>query len=254
MNTIKALFFDIDGTLIPFGENTIDQKIIDAINEVKKKGYKVGIATSRPMTLIKAAKNIFDVEWDAFVAGSGTKLFDQDLNLYKDHSLDINLQKELFKIASDHNIAVYTCGEESYFTEMNEYAKWLKETYHVDSNTVHPFDGNSIQLLTLLGPNQDEIKDLYKSYKEIRFVVGGKYNLDIFPTNHNKKTGIHEFMKDWGFNPQDYMSFGDTQGDYEMLIDANVGIAMPNATEDTKEVADYVCQDIPEALKKYNIL
>ena len=38
---IKAIFFDIDGTLKSFKTHSIPQSAIDAINQVKSKGIKV---------------------------------------------------------------------------------------------------------------------------------------------------------------------------------------------------------------------
>ena len=45
---IKILFFDIDGTLLEFGKKKMHQKLVDALNLVKKKGIKIILATGRP--------------------------------------------------------------------------------------------------------------------------------------------------------------------------------------------------------------
>ena len=45
---IKILFFDIDGTLLEFGKKEMHQELIVALNEVKKKGIKIFLATGRP--------------------------------------------------------------------------------------------------------------------------------------------------------------------------------------------------------------
>ena len=44
---IKILFFDIDGTLLEFGKKEMHQELIIALNEVKKKGIKIFLATGR---------------------------------------------------------------------------------------------------------------------------------------------------------------------------------------------------------------
>ena len=45
---IKILFFDIDGTLLELGQKEMHQELIIALNEVKKKGIKIFLATGRP--------------------------------------------------------------------------------------------------------------------------------------------------------------------------------------------------------------
>ena len=44
---IKAIFFDIDGTLVSFKTHHIPQSTIDAIRKTKAKGIKIYISTGR---------------------------------------------------------------------------------------------------------------------------------------------------------------------------------------------------------------
>lgn len=48
---IKALFFDIDGTLVSFNTHQIPQSAIQAITRAKEKGIKIYISTGRPLSL-----------------------------------------------------------------------------------------------------------------------------------------------------------------------------------------------------------
>lgn len=45
---IKALFFDIDGTLVSFNTHLIPQSTIDSLRLAKQQGIKVYISTGRP--------------------------------------------------------------------------------------------------------------------------------------------------------------------------------------------------------------
>ena len=45
--TIKALFFDIDGTLVSFQTHRIPQSTVDALERAKKNGVKVYISTGQ---------------------------------------------------------------------------------------------------------------------------------------------------------------------------------------------------------------
>ena len=49
---IKALFFDIDGTLVSFRTHEIPESTVNALEEVKKQGLKVYISTGRPLSII----------------------------------------------------------------------------------------------------------------------------------------------------------------------------------------------------------
>lgn len=58
MEEIKALFFDIDGTIVEFQSNRIRKEVVQAISKAHENGYKVGIASSRPLTIINDIENI----------------------------------------------------------------------------------------------------------------------------------------------------------------------------------------------------
>ena len=41
----------------------------------------------------------------------------------------------------------------------------------------------------------------------------------------------------------DLCSFGDADNDYDMTLNAGVGVVMENGSDKTKSVADYICDD-----------
>ena len=49
---IKALFFDVDGTLVSFNTHKIPTSTVEALEEAKKRGVKLFIATGRPIQLL----------------------------------------------------------------------------------------------------------------------------------------------------------------------------------------------------------
>lgn len=57
--TIKAAFFDIDGTLISFKTHKVPQSTISALTKAKQNGIKIFISTGRPVALIN---NINDIK------------------------------------------------------------------------------------------------------------------------------------------------------------------------------------------------
>jgi HAD superfamily hydrolase (TIGR01484 family) len=58
----KALFFDIDGTLVSFNTHRIPQSTIEALEAAHAKGIKIFIATGRPKSIIGKCK-----PWRTFV-------------------------------------------------------------------------------------------------------------------------------------------------------------------------------------------
>ena len=67
---IKALFFDIDGTLVSFNTHRIPCSTIEAIEAAKQKGIKIFIATGRPLVYINNLADIAHLV-DGYVTTNG---------------------------------------------------------------------------------------------------------------------------------------------------------------------------------------
>ena len=83
---IKAIFFDIDGTLVSFNThgtlvsfNThrIPQSAIDAISMAKAKGVRIYISTGRPLSLINNLDEIKHLI-DGYITANGALCFSGD--------------------------------------------------------------------------------------------------------------------------------------------------------------------------------
>lgn len=68
MGKIKAVFFDIDGTLVSFKTHRIPQSTLDAVAALRSRGIKVYIATGRPVPFID---NLGELEYDGMITVTG---------------------------------------------------------------------------------------------------------------------------------------------------------------------------------------
>ena len=70
--------------------------------------------------------------------------------------------------------------------------------------------------------------------------------MDIVPKDSGKDKGIIEYCKLRNIDIKDTMSFGDGDNDREMLKTTGIGVAMGNAIDSVKVVADYITDRIDE--------
>ncbi len=70
--------------------------------------------------------------------------------------------------------------------------------------------------------------------------ISNEVYLDINPIGVSKLTGITEVAKRMGIDISEIMVFGDSGNDLEMIKGAGYGIAMSNATEEAKAIAQEV--------------
>ena len=71
---IKAIFFDIDGTLVSFKTHQVPQSAIDAIVQAKTQGIKIYISTGRPFPLINNIDRIKHLV-DGYITANGAYCF-----------------------------------------------------------------------------------------------------------------------------------------------------------------------------------
>lgn len=60
----------------------------------------------------------------------------------------------------------------------------------------------------------------------------------------SKGKGLLRLCRHYGIRVEDTVAFGDSMNDYEILQTAGLGIAMGNAIQELKDVADYVTADV----------
>ena len=81
---IKALFFDIDGTLVSFNTHAIPQTTIEAIAAAKAKGIRIFIATGRPAVIINNLSALQDRRLiDGYITMNGGYCFVGEDVIYK---------------------------------------------------------------------------------------------------------------------------------------------------------------------------
>ena len=66
-------------------------------------------------------------------------------------------------------------------------------------------------------------------------------------------------MEYFGIAPEEIIAFGDGGNDIEMLRYAGIGVAMGNAADEVKQIADYVTtgvdnNGIAQALQHFNLI
>src|SRR5699024_12445037 len=70
--------------------------------------------------------------------------------------------------------------------------------------------------------------------------------LHSFPTRRSSDlvNAVHTLLGHLGASMEDTLAFGDAENDMQMVEKCGIGVAMGNAENDLKEVADYVTTDV----------
>ena len=82
---------------------------------------------------------------------------------------------------------------------------------------------------------------------------------DLVNANNSKASGIESILRHFGIKKEECIAFGDGGNDIEMLEYCGIGVAMGNALDGVKAVADHITDTvdndgIAKALRHYGVI
>jgi Cof subfamily protein (haloacid dehalogenase superfamily) len=236
MKKYKAIICDIDGTLIPNKEDGMpSKKVIDAVKRASQKIH-FGVATARPYFLIKHLVKNLNLSGPSIIHGGA-----QIINLTSGKVL-----KEQ-KIAAEDILKVFAITQ-----KMNLVLKIDEETESIEMPKIwHPHDifGAYISALTL-----KRAKSLEKKLSNIPTISvhlvpswhKGKITVDISHASVGKQYAILEIAQILGITTDEIIAVGDGYNDFPLLMACGLKVAMGNAVQELKDIADYIAPSVEE--------
>lgn len=243
----RIISFDLDMTLLDHHTYTIPDSALEAITRLKAQGDLIVLATGRDMDNHYSRDFRDQVKADAIIHLNGTKITVGEQRIY-DHRMNLELLERLLTFAQEHNYAVgITVGDEDYYTHA-EQVVYHDEKRWGESNRQFrdPWQllSMGVRTLSYIGA-PDGAAVLEAEFPEIKVpLFAGLMGADVIERSASKAVGLELLCRHFDVEIEETVAFGDSMNDYEIVKAAGIGIAMGNAIEPLKQVADYVTADI----------
>lgn len=265
MKKIKLVAFDIDGTLIPSGSRHVSEKSKEAIQKLKANGIQVLVATGRIPTIIQ--DDIREhLNPDFYVTINGQLVVDHNLDTVSARPLDPTEVKMLVDYAKAHDINVGLKWEKGMKVLRNfqDYAKVYlsqdpdKIKFLSDLSDQEEVDVSNVYGVFFIG-KPDKVKAVEPQLKKLVLSFAYDQAFEVFDPQVSKSGGIQDVLDHYNITWDEVISFGDAHNDIEMLKSSGIGVAMGNAKDEVKAVADYITQSVDDdgvyhALKHFNLI
>lgn len=259
---IKALFFDIDGTLVSFKTHKIPQSTVEAITMAKNMGIKVYISTGRPRQLIDNINEISHLV-DGYITVNGAYCFEKE-EIISFHPIPEANVRKILSLANEMNFACMIVGEKDLkmYNSNEKVDRIFKEMLDVSDL------GENVLLEKVLKQRILQLTPIITEQEEgellplLQNVVSSRWCpdfADITAKGVSKAKGLNEISHWRGFHLYQTMAFGDGGNDIAIVKEAGIGVAMGNANDSLKEVADYVTSSVDDdgifnALKHFHVI
>jgi len=269
MNKIKMLGLDLDGTLFN-DERNISSRNLEAIEGAIAQGIIVLPATGRPPKGIpQEVLSIPGIRYAVTMNGAAVLDLNDNKVLYRD-ALEteavIRILEMLMKYKGLLDVYYY---DQCYTTSKGfklldtidlpeNFLKYVKKTRTPVDDLIGLVKEKNITAdkINMIFPNisvRNEVMKLLKADDSLAVTSSVAANVEINAKNANKGEGLRQLGQLLNIKPEEMMACGDADNDYLMIKNVGVGVAMGNAQNSIKEVADYVTLSNEEAGVAYAI-
>lgn len=238
--TYKLLIIDVDGTILPYGtykKNAIpSERVTTAIKKASEK-LRVCLATGRPYFMVSHILKHLQLSGFAIISDgaqvidvkTGEVLYEQLL------SKEDTLATAAILTSLDIIFYIHDNGKDILYSK--DYVPVrpfnIFTTYHIDEAIVD----KAVEKLTHI----PTLKTNKTHWGKV-----GKAGILLSHAEATKLHGIFEVAKKLDVKKEEIIGIGDSGNDFQLLMASGLKVAMGNALQDLKDIADYVAPAVNE--------
>ena len=254
---IKLICMDLDGTALCADRKSFSPRLIAALEAAHKKGIAIAPVTGRQYGLLPPAVRCHPV-WKNLVVtcnggqiyrlGTGERLFGLDIS---EPAL-----RQLLQIAAHFDIPVeFSIDSRLYLTQASYDAELPHENLHFHVHTIlagcgvivdslEPLCGQSIEkaLYPWIPPEKAKAVEDALKMVSVSAVWASATSMEITHPDACKGNGLRHLCRLLDIPMENAMAIGDSGNDESILRTAGLGVAMGNAPDFIKAIADEVTE------------
>lgn len=255
----KAVFFDIDGTLLSHETNTVPPSALEAIRQLQQRGILVFLATGRHRSHLESLPSLQGLTYDGAVSLNGGYCYNGAGRIFHNPICREDIAALLNYLDRDP----IPCG---FIEEDRTYVNFYNDRVHEVHEAIHtpllPLDDlrrgleHPVYQILLYLRADEPMPPCMPHTRTTRWFTGG---VDIIPAEGGKALGIQKVLAHYGINKADTMAFGDGDNDLDMFEAVGLSVAMGNAVPQLIAAADHVTADVDDdgiakALKHFGLI
>lgn len=256
---MKIIFLDIDGTLVDY-EGNVPESAVTAIRKARQNGHKVHLTTGRSKAEVYPA--LWKIGFDGMIGGNGM-FIEENGTIIQDKKMEKELVITAVDWLNEREIGYYLESKNGLFA--NQYflikaASVYGENSEENRKKIRKIFPEMIYDGELY---RDDVAKISFSLFPISFLeeakrdFAGKLKVNTWSLTGEKQefgefalpgvdkvNAVHTLVEYLGADIQDTFAFGDASNDEQMIKNCGTGVAMGNAEDSLKTIADYVTSHV----------
>lgn len=225
---------DVDGTIVPVTEGALpSRKVLNAIRNAKQHVH-ISLITARPLFYMNRLFDYLNLSGPSVINGGSQIIDAKTRQILWEQPIAINDLHTIIETINDsYEIAIIDSANNSYdASELNNVGKPVK--------------------IVVVALNLEQADKLINTVSKIPTVAiyksssftKNRFDLIISHASATKQHAIFEIKKILNIETEEIIGVGDTYNDFPLLLSCGLKVAMGNAVNDLKEIADYIAPDI----------
>ncbi len=246
----KMLALDLDNTLLN-DEHKISQQNINSLQAAAEAGLIVVIATGRMYrsTLTYARQLGINVPLITYHGALIKKVNGGEEIWHKPVPLDIALEIAVYAKERGYHLNAFI-NDSLHVAEENEFTRYYQSIADIDLRAVGNLPAylqqkkippTKMSIISLVEDMEEIIEDLTNHFSGKVFLTQALPNfLEITHLEATKGRALRYLAEEWGIKREEVAAIGDNLNDLDMLEYAGTGVAVANAREKLKKVAQVI--------------
>lgn len=247
----KLVALDMDGTLLT-SQKTLSPRTKQAIAAARDQGVHVVLASGRPLEgMLRYLEELGMTSDKDFVLSYNASLVQQvkSRTILRKQIMTGRDAKNIAAMARDLGTFVHAFSKTRGLItpQSNAFTDHEADINQVSATVIDfadlPDDDEIIKVMMVAEPEilSAAIRQLPEVVTEQYTVVqSAPFFLELLNPNSNKGTGVAMLAEHLGIDASEVICMGDAGNDHHMIRYAGLGVAMGNATEDTKALANHI--------------
>lgn len=262
----KAIFFDVDGTLI---DNScgLPESAVYAIRRARENGHLCFLCTGRPYGIVPDP--VLEIGFDGAVCGSGCLVRAGDEYILEKY-LDVELVKGFTALLQAMELPYnYEAQNKAYLepkmariNKQHQDESLLGKDYGrqwVDRHEKFKWVNNIDEYDFSIPITKICFRSTQKELEEVRRKADGRLklnthdgeylgmrNTEVISSDYDKGDGVKMILEHFGIDAADSIGFGDSMNDISLMSVVGLSVCMGNGAAPLKERCDRVCEAVSE--------